>query len=391
MPYSQKSQMYETTSAAYRDQLRHDDVHRVHRPSHLRGLVADGVPGPDSASRCVVHPAAPRYAPGMNRIVVTRSVPTAAIRLLDDAGTVWVWPEDRPIPRETLLREVADANGLYSMLTDEVDQELINMAPALRAVSTMAVGTDNIDLEACTAAGIPVGHTPDVLTETTADMAFTLLLAAARRIREGIDYVADGHWRLWEPNLLLGTEVHGTTLGIVGLGRIGSAIGRRALGFGMRIIYTGRRRRADLEDLGVSFRTFEELLGESDHIVVSCPLTPETHHLFDHNAFRLMKPVATLTNIARGPIIDPRALEWALRTGEIAAAALDVTEPEPIPPDDPLLDLPNCLIVPHLGSATTRTREAMAVLASRNLVAGLRGEPLPACANPDVYRDTLPT
>jgi len=377
--------MYETTSAAYRDQLRHDDVHRVHRPSHLRGLVADGVPGPDSASRCIVHPAAPRYAPGMNRIVVTRSVPTAAIRLLDDAGTVWVWPQDRPIPREALLREVADASGLFSMLTDDVDQELLDAAPALRTVSTMAVGTDNIDLAACTARGIPVGHTPDVLTETTADMAFTLLLAAARRVREGIDYVVGGQWRRWEPNLLLGCEVHGTTLGIVGLGRIGSAVGRRALGFDMRIVYSGRRRRADLEDLGVSYMTFEELLGESDHVMISCPLTPETHHLFDRDAFRLMKPTATLTNIARGPIVDPRALEWALRTGEIAAAALDVTEPEPIPSGDPLLDLPNCLVVPHLGSATTRTREAMARLAAKNLIAGLAGEPLPACANPDAY------
>ena len=327
----------------------------------------------------------------MDRIVVTRSLPAAAMRLLEEAGTVWVWPEDRPIPRETLLRAVADATGLYSMLTDDIDRELLEAAPVLRTVSTMAVGADNIDLAACTARGIPVGHTPDVLTETTADMAFTLMLAAARRVREGIGYVADGRWRLWEPDLLLGTEVHGTTLGIVGLGRIGSAIGRRALGFDMHIIYTGPRRRADLEDLGVSYRTLDELLSESDHIVISCPLTPETHHLFDRDAFRLMKPTATLTNIARGPIVDPRALEWALRSGEIAAAALDVTEPEPIPSDDPLLDLPNCLVVPHLGSATTQTREAMAVLAAKNLVAGLRGERLPACANPEAYRDTLQT
>jgi lactate dehydrogenase-like 2-hydroxyacid dehydrogenase len=327
----------------------------------------------------------------MDRIVVTRTLPEAAMSLLDDAGTVWVWPEDRPIPREAMLREVADATGLFSMLTDDVDQELLDAAPALRAVSTMAVGTDNIDLAACTERGIPVGHTPDVLTEATADMAFALMLAAARRVREGIRYVIDGHWRRWEPNLLLGTEVNGTTLGIVGFGRIGSAIGRRALGFNMHIVYTGRRRQADLEDLGVSYRTFEGLLQESDHVVISCPLTPETRHLFDRDAFRLMKPTATLTNIARGPIVDSRALEWALRSGEITAAALDVTDPEPIPQDDPLLSLPNCLVLPHLGSATDQTREAMAVLAARNLVAGLRGEPLPACANPEAYRDTLPT
>jgi glyoxylate reductase len=320
----------------------------------------------------------------MDHIVVTRTPPGEALEFLRSEGTVWVWPEDRPIPREMLLREVATANGLYSMLTDRIDRELLDAAPSLRTISTMAVGIDNIDLAACTERGITVGHTPDVLTEATADMAFTLLLAAARRVREGIDYVREGHWRLWEPDLLLGVEVHGSTLGIVGLGRIGSAVARRAHGFGMTVLYTGRGRKPDPE-LDAEYRSFPELLAEADHVVVSCPLTPATRHLFDRDAFRLMRPTATLTNIARGPIVDTRALEWALLTGQIAAAALDVTDPEPISPDDPLLDLPNCIVVPHLGSATTGTREQMALLAAKNLIAGLHGDPLPCCANPDAY------
>lgn len=327
-----------------------------------------------------------RYAVEMSRVVVTRTPPGDTMRLLEHEADVWVWPEDRPIPRDLLEARVLDAQGLLSMLTDRIDRELLEAAPLLRTVSTMAVGTDNIDLAACTERGITVGHTPDVLTEATADMAFTLLLAAARRVREGIDYVRDGRWRLWEPELLLGAEVHGSTLGIVGLGRIGSAVARRAGGFDMRLLYTGRSRQLDLETrFGIEHRAFGELLSESDHVVISCPLTAETLHLFDRKAFRSMKPTATLINIARGPIVDTRALEWALRTGEIAAAALDVTDPEPIPADDPLLGLSNCLVVPHLGSATTSTREAMALLAVENLIAGLAGDPLPACANPDVY------
>jgi glyoxylate reductase len=323
----------------------------------------------------------------VSRIVVTRVPPGDVIGILQREGIVWLWPEDRPIPRDVLEREVANAEGLYAMLTDRIDEPLLDVAPRLRTISTMAVGTDNIDLDACSARGITVGHTPDVLTEATADMAFALLLAAARRVREGAEYVQAGRWQLWEPDLLLGVDVHGATLGIVGLGRIGSAVARRARGFDMTVLYAGRRRRPELEEqLGVTHREFPDLLREADHVVVSCPLTDQTRRLFDRDAFRLMKPTATLTNIARGPIVDPQALEWALRTGEIAAAALDVTDPEPIPPDDPLLTLPSCLVVPHLGSATTRTRRAMALLAARNLVAGLRGDPLPASANADHLR-----
>ena len=306
---------------------------------------------------------------------------------LENAGTVWTWPEDRALPRERLLAEVREADGLLCMLTDSIDTEVLDVAPRLRAISTMAVGTDNIDLAACTQRGIAVGHTPDVLTEATADMAFALLLTAARRVVEGADYVKAGKWRRWEPALLLGAQVHATTLGIIGLGRIGTAVARRAVGFEMRVRYNSRNRHPEAEAaLGVGHRTLQALLEEADHVLVACPLTAETHHLIGMDAFRRMKPTATLTNIARGAIVDPRALEWALRTGEIAAAALDVTDPEPIPPDDPLLTLTNCVIVPHLGSATVATRIAMADLATENLIAGLRGDPMPACANPEVYR-----
>jgi len=318
----------------------------------------------------------------MDRIVVTRTPPGSAVERLAELGTVWVWPEDRAMPRERLLEEVRGANGLFCMLTDPIDAELLDAAPRLRVISTMAAGTDNIDLAACTRRRIPVGHTPDVLTEATADMAFALLLAAARRIVEGADYVKQGRWEIWEPDLLLGAQVHDTTLGIIGLGRIGTAVARRAKGFGMRILYAGRNRR----DVAFGYRSIAALLEESDHVLVACPLTAETHHLIDRDALRHMKATATLTNIARGPIVDPQALEWALRTGEIAAAALDVTDPEPIGDSDPLLDLPNCLVVPHLGSATASTRTAMADLTADNLLAGLRGEPMSSCANPEVYR-----
>lgn len=318
----------------------------------------------------------------MQRIVVTRRLPGDAHERIRGSADVRVWPDDRPIPRDVLEQQVADADGLLCMLTDRIDAPLLERAPSLQVVSTMAVGTDNIDVDACTERGIRVGNTPDVLNGATADMAIALLLAAARRIPEGMTYVREGRWRRWEPELLLGAEVHGSTLGIVGMGRIGTEIARRGLGFGMRVLYHNRHRRPEIEaQLGTLYRSLDELLAESDHVVLSCPLTEETYHLIDAQALDRMQPTATLINIARGPIVDPRALEHALRTGQIFAAALDVTEPEPIPADDPLLALPNCLIVPHLGSATVQTRKAMADLAVDNLLAGLRGEPMPACVN----------
>ncbi len=321
------------------------------------------------------------------RIVVTRTPPSdSALPRLREAGDVWLWREDRPIDPEVLRSQAADAAGIYCMLTDTVDAGLIDAAAELSVVSSMAVGVDNVDLAACTARGITVGHTPDVLTETTADLTFTLLLAAARRIGEGIDFVRGGSWGPWDPALLLGQDVHGSTLGIVGLGRIGKAVARRAGGFGMRVVYHNRQ--PDPDAGGAEYRSLPELLTEADHVVVLVPLTADTRHLIDADALAAMKPTATLVNASRGPVVDQAALYDALRTGAIAAAGLDVTDPEPMAADDPLLTLPNCIVVPHVGSATTAARAAMANLAADNLLAGLRGERLPACANPEVYDES---
>lgn len=297
---------------------------------------------------------------------------------------VWLWPEDSVVPRDRLVEVVAEAEGLYAMLTEAIDVELLDAAPRLRVVSNMAVGVDNVDLGACTSRGIPVGHTPDVLTETTADTAFGLLLMAARRLSEGVAYVRAGEWRRWDPELLWGADVHSSTLGIIGLGRIGDAIARRAAGFGMRVLYHSRSRNHEAEQArGLEYRTLDDLLAESDHVVVAVALTDATRHLIDGGALAMMKPTATLVNISRGATVDPDALVGALRDGVIGAAGLDVTEPEPIPADHPLLDLPNCVVIPHLGSSSRATREAMASLAADNLIAGLAGEPLPACVNPE--------
>ncbi len=319
-------------------------------------------------------------------MVVTRVPPGGAVDRLRARFDCWVWEGGEPIPPDLLHERVHGAAGLYCMLTDPIDAALLDRAPDLRAISTMAVGVDNVDLAACTARGIPVGHTPEVLTETTADLAFALLLAAARRVVEGADFVKAGEWGPWDPGLLLGEEVHGSTIGIVGLGRIGRAVARRAAGFGMRVIYHNRRPDpAAEEELGAGYRSLDDLLVEADHVVLLVPLTDETRHLVDADALARMKPTAVLVNAARGPIVDPAALYAALRSGGIAAAGLDVTDPEPIPADAPLLTLPNCVVIPHLGSASRRARVAMADLAEANLVAGLRGERMPACANPEVY------
>jgi lactate dehydrogenase-like 2-hydroxyacid dehydrogenase len=326
-------------------------------------------------------------AVGEHRIVVTRRPPGGTLEWFVSIGDVWVWEENRLIPSDVLHEQVASATGLYCMLTDPIDEALLAAAPHLVAISQMAVGVDNVDLAAATRHGIPVGHTPGVLTEATADHAFALLLAAARRLEEAARYVAEGRWKQWDPDLLLGAEVHGTTLGIIGLGRIGRAVARRAAGFGMRVVYTKRTRDPEAEEeLGVEYRVLDDLFIESDHIVVSAALTDETRGLIDAAALAAMKPTAILVNAARGPIVDTAALTDALRRGIIAGAALDVTDPEPLPADHPLVALPNCLVVPHIGSATVRTRVHMAEVAAANLVAALNGERMTHCANPQVYR-----
>ncbi len=320
------------------------------------------------------------------KIVVTRRPPGAAEEMLRAAADVWTWPENRAMPRDELLARAGGADGLYCMLTDRIDAGLLDAAPRLGAVSQMAVGVDNIDVAACTARGIPVGHTPDVLTETTADTAFGLLIAAARRFREGMEDVVEGRWGEWDPMYMVGRDLHGSVLGIVGLGRIGRAVARRAAGFGMRVLYTKRfRDPAAEEELGVEYRSFEGLLAESDHVAVLTSLHAGTRHLVDRAALAAMKPSATLVNASRGPVVDTDALAEALSEGVIAAAGLDVTDPEPLPPDHPLASLPNCFIVPHIGSATVRTRILMAERAAVNLRAALEGNRMPYCINPEVY------
>jgi glyoxylate reductase len=302
---------------------------------------------------------------------VTRELPGPALGRLRDAHDVDVWPGRLPPRPEQLAAHAAPAEGLLTMLTDRVDAALIGGAPSLRAISNYAVGYDNIDLDAAGARGIAVGNTPDVLTEATADLAFALLLAAARKLAQGIEQVRSGDWKTWEPARNLGAEVHGATLGIIGLGRIGRAVAQRARGFEMTVLHTGR-------DAGAPGQVaLQELLERSDFISIHAPLTPQTHHLIDAAALATMRSSAILINTSRGPIVDQTALRRALIDGTIAGAALDVTDPEPLAPDDPLLDAPNLIVVPHIGSATQATRERMAELAVDNLLAGLAGEPMP--------------
>lgn len=319
------------------------------------------------------------------KVYVTRKVPEEGIVMLQRDCEVEVWEGELPVPRDVLLEKVRDIDGLYCLLTERVDQELLDAAPRLRVVSNMAVGYDNVDVAACTSRGIPVGNTPGVLTDTTADLTFALLMAAARRIVEGADYVRAGRWKTWGPMLLMGPDLHGATLGIVGLGRIGQAVARRARGFDMRILYHDIQPMTEAEAaLGVTYVDMDTLLAESDFVTLHVNLTEATYHLISREELRKMKSTAVLVNASRGGVIDPEALHEALRDGEIAYAALDVTEPEPIPEDDPLLSLPNCIVVPHIGSASIATRTKMATMAADNLLAGLRGEPLPNCVNPEV-------
>ena len=320
------------------------------------------------------------------RVYVTRRVPEAGIDMLRDVCRVEVWGGELPVPREVLIEKVGDIDGLYCLLTESIDAELLDAAPRLRVVSNMAVGYNNIDVEACTARGIPVGNTPGVLTGTTADCAFALLMAAARRIVEGADYVRAGKWKTWGPMLLMGSDVHGATLGIVGFGRIGQAVARRAQGFAMRVLYRDTYVTEADPTLGATRVDLDTLLTESDFISLHVPLTEETYHLIGQEELRQCKPTAVLVNTSRGEVVDPDALYRALHEGQIGYAALDVTEPEPLPADHRLLNLPNCLVVPHIASASVATRTKMAVMAAENLLAGLKGERLPNCVNPDVQQ-----
>ena len=325
---------------------------------------------------------------GGSRVFVSRVIPSAGLDLLVAETDARVWQDELPPSRDELLAAVEGCAGILTLLTDRVDAELLDRAgPDLKVVSNFAVGFDNIDVAECTRRGIPVGNTPGVLTETTADLAWALLMAAARRVVEGADYVRAGRWRTWGPMLLMGPDVHGATLGIVGFGRIGQAVARRARGFGMTVLYhePDPLPREVTDPLGAEYAELDDLLGRSDFVSLHVNLTDTTRGLVNAERLRLMKPTAVLVNTARGPVVDSRALHDALRDGVIGAAALDVTDPEPIPLGDPLVGLPNCLIVPHIASASPATRGRMAEMAAENLLAGLRGERLPTPVNPEVY------
>lgn len=312
----------------------------------------------------------------MARVFVTRGLAGVALgRLRDEGYEVEIWPSRLPPPRAELLKRTQEAAGLLAMLTDTVDSELLEACTELEAVANFAVGTDNVDLEAATRCGIPVGHTPGVLTESTADLTVALILAVMRRIADGAEAVLGGEWLTWEPAFLLGRDLHRASVGIVGPGRIGRAVARRLEAFGATIVEGGRG-----DDLG-------PLLADSDVVTLHCPLTEETRHLIGEEELQAMKSTAYLVNTARGPLVHTQSLKRALEDGWIAGAALDVTDPEPISKEHPLLEAPHLLVVPHIGSATHETRGAMAEMSVDNLLAGLSGERMPHCANPEVYDD----
>lgn len=315
------------------------------------------------------------------RVFVTRKIPRAGLDLLAERCEVDVWDGPLPPDRRTMLEKAAGCVGLLTLLSDQVDAELFDAAgSSLKVVSNYAVGYNNIDIAEAQRRGISVGNTPDVLTEATADMAVALLLAAARHLRMGIEDVREGRWRTWEPLGYIGADLAGRTLGIVGAGRIGSAVAQRLRGgWGMRVLYTARHPKPKLDQSLEARRVdFEALLEESDFVSIHCDLNPDTAGMFDAAALRRMKPGSVLVNTARGGVIDQQALLEVLRSGPLMAAGLDVTDPEPLPPDHPLVAEPRCVIAPHIGSATRDARDAMATVAAENLLAALEDRPMPS-------------
>lgn len=328
----------------------------------------------------------------MTRILLTRRLPEPAMKRLASMNlTLDVWPENTPPSYDNLLQRIAGVDGLISMLTDRIDANLLDAAgPQLKVISQMAVGVDNIDLAACTARGIPVGHTPGVLSDAVADLTIGLMLATARRFIEAAEDIKAGRWQTWDPMGWVGPDLHGSTVGIIGLGRIGAAVARRLTGFNVHILYHNRHASLYANEVGAELVGLEELLRTSDFVSLHCPYTPQTHHLINAKALSEMKPEAILINTARGKIVDQDALLKALRNQQIHAAGLDVTTPEPLPPDHPLLKLKNVVILPHIGSASLATRITMAQMTVDNLSAGLQAQRLPHCANPEVYTQTPP-
>jgi glyoxylate reductase len=318
------------------------------------------------------------------RVFVTRAIVPEAIAKLRLHADVEVWPHETPPPHEEIRRRAREVDALLTMVTDRIDAALIASASKLRVISNLAVGLDNIDVAAATAAGIAVGNTPGVLTDATADLAFALLMAAARRVAEGDREVRAGKWQAWGPSVLLGREVWGATLGIIGWGQIGRAMARRGVGFNMRVLYVSRSRREDEAIAGTTRVTLQRLLRESDFVSLHAPLTPDTRHLIGAKELAAMKRGAILINTARGAVVDQKALHRALKDGHLGGAGLDVSDPEPMALDEPMLRLPNVVITPHIGSASDTARYKMAGIATENIIAVLRGKLPPFCANREV-------
>ena len=312
-------------------------------------------------------------------VFVTRQIPAVGLSRIQAACEADVWDGDLPPTRDILLQRVRGVEGILSLLTDRIDGAVMDAAgPQLKVISNLAVGYDNIDVPAAHERGIHVGNTPGVLTDATADLAWALLMAAARRLAEGTDYIRRGQWHTWEPMTLLGADIVGATLGILGYGRIGQAVARRAAGFDMRVLaYSPSLTPGETLAGGVTAASIDTLLRESDFVSIHVPLNADTRGLIDADTLRLMKPTAILINTSRGPVVNQADLIAALTSGVIGYAALDVTDPEPLPADDPLMHLPNALVGPHVGSAPIATRDKMATMAADNLIAGVNGQPLP--------------
>jgi len=323
------------------------------------------------------------------RVFVARKMAQEALDTIAQETEMDLWEGELPPPRDVLLQKVQDIDGLLSLLTDRVDAELMDATPKLKVVSNMAVGFDNIDVPEATRRGIVVGNTPGVLTETTADFAWSLIMATGRRLAEGDRWTRSGKWKTWGPMILLGHDIHHATLGIVGCGRIGLEVAKRARGFDMKVLYHDAIRRKPEEEKAYGLEYVPDLyqmLSRADFVTVHVPLTAETRHMISSKEFAAMKKTAIFVNTSRGPVVDQKALYEALKSGQIFAAGLDVTEPEPILMDDPLLTLENITIAPHIASASVATRTKMANMAAANLLAGLKGETPPNCVNPEVLR-----
>ena len=320
------------------------------------------------------------------KVFVTRVIREKGLELVRENCQADIWPEELPPGHEALLERVRGVEGLLCLLTDRIDGEVMDAAgPELKVISNHAVGFDNIDVAAATARGIPVGNTPGILTDATADMAFALMMAAGRRVVEAEKFLRDGKWKTWGPSMLLGVDFAGATLGIVGFGRIGQAVAKRATGFDMHVLYYDPSASDSELSLPAVSTDLDTLLAESDFVSIHVPLTSETHHMVDAEFLSKLKPNAVLVNTARGGVLEQSALYETLKENRIFAAALDVTDPEPLPLDSPLLELDNCIIVPHIASASVQSRDMMAFLSAKNLIAGLNGEKLPHCVNPEVY------